>query len=209
MQVFACRQPGLLVGIECDQQCTATLHAPSPRQRGFTLVELMVTLAVVVILTAIAIPSFRNLTLSNRLTTTANSIVGALRTARMEAVKRNASVQFCSNDADSNGGDDLGGACDTDTGAVWTVVNGTDTRVQAGIGNLLTGSVQLNDDLQAVRFNAQGLGYSPADATTPLADTTIADICTTSLKTDNHRLVRITAGSIIEVVPTTNATCND
>jgi type IV fimbrial biogenesis protein FimT len=67
----------------------------------------------------------------------------------------------------------------------------------------------LNDDLQAVRFNAQGLGYSPTDAATPLTDTTIADICTTSLKSDNHRLVTITAGSIIEVDTTTSTTCND
>ena len=67
------------------------------RQRGFTLVELMVTVAVAAVLLMIAVPSFRNITLSNRLNTAANDLVNAISVARMEAVKRNASTQFCSN----------------------------------------------------------------------------------------------------------------
>jgi len=211
MQFFMVRRARLPVMAGDVMHRTSCAVAPvttAPRQRGFTLVELMITLAVAVILIAIAVPSFRNLTLSNRLTTTANDIVGALNVARMEAVKRNASVQFCSNDADSNGSGALGSACGTDAGAVLTIVNGANTKVQSGIASF-TGSVQLNGNLHAVRFNSQGLGYSPSDSTTPLTDTTIADICTTSLNTDNHRLVTITAGSIVKVNTATSATCND
>ena len=52
------------------------------RSRGFTLIELMVTIAVAAILLALAVPSFKTLTVSHALTTTANDIVGALNLAR-------------------------------------------------------------------------------------------------------------------------------
>lgn len=186
--------------------CASRELAPTPRQRGFTLVELMITLAVAVILTAIAVPSFRNLTLSNRLTTAANDVVGALNVARMEAVKRNASVQFCSDSSTANGSDTLGGLCGSNAGAVYTVVNGT-TSVLVQAPNMgLEGGIQLNGSMKAVRFNGQGLGYAPTSLTT-LSDGTVADICTTSLSSDNHRVVSITAGSIVQVDTTTSSTC--
>lgn len=207
MRVFTDRQPSLLIADDGANRCAG--HAVVPgravsRQRGFTLVELMVTLAVVVILTAIAVPSFRNMTLSNRLTTSANDIVAALNVAKMEAVKRNTNVQFCSNLADNNGTNALGTDC-TGTGAVYTEVNGSPSLVRASISSL-TGSVQLNGDIQAVRFNTQGLGYNPV--TSLLTNGTVVDICTPSLSSNNHRLIQITTGSIITVTtPATSASC--
>ncbi|QEE24448.1 prepilin-type N-terminal cleavage/methylation domain-containing protein [Rhodanobacter glycinis] len=190
--------------------CASRELAPRPRQRGFTLVELMITLAVAVILTAIAVPSFRNLTLSNRLTTTANDIVGALNVARMEAVKRNASVQFCSNDSTANGSDTLGALCASDGGgaggAVVTSINGADTQLVQATNMGLGSGIQLNGSMKAVRFNGQGLGYDPTSMAAPFGGT-VADICTTSLSSDNHRVVSITAGSIVQVDTTTSSTC--
>ena len=63
-------------------------------RRGFTLVELMLTITVAAVLIVIAVPSFRSITLSSKLTTTANDIVVAINTARIEAIKRNATVQW-------------------------------------------------------------------------------------------------------------------
>lgn len=69
-----------------------TLWAAKPRQCGFTLVELMITLIVSATLLALAVPSFTFTTRSNRLTTTTNEVVAALNFTRSEAVKRSQTV---------------------------------------------------------------------------------------------------------------------
>jgi type IV fimbrial biogenesis protein FimT len=62
--------------------------------RGFTLLELMVTIAVLAILATIGVPSFQGLIQSNRVTTQTNELVTALNFARTEAIKRGRSVQL-------------------------------------------------------------------------------------------------------------------
>ena len=61
--------------------------------RGFTLLELMVTVAVVAILATVAVPGFRDLIQNNRVTTQTNELVSALNFARTEAVKRGQRVE--------------------------------------------------------------------------------------------------------------------
>jgi type IV fimbrial biogenesis protein FimT len=65
------------------------------RTRGFTMVELMVTIAVAAILLAVAIPSFESVINSNRLATASNEMMAALQTARMESVRRNGRTAMC------------------------------------------------------------------------------------------------------------------
>jgi len=60
--------------------------------RGFTLLELMVTIAVLAILATVGVPSFRDLIQNNRVTTQTNELVSALSFARTEAVKRGRNV---------------------------------------------------------------------------------------------------------------------
>ncbi len=63
--------------------------------RGFTLVELMVTLAVAGVLLAVGVPGFTRLIKDNRLSSSVNELAGSLNLARMEAVRRGARVVLC------------------------------------------------------------------------------------------------------------------
>jgi type IV fimbrial biogenesis protein FimT len=65
------------------------------RARGFTLLELMIAVAVLAIMVGIGIPSFQDMMRRNRLAAQTNSFVGALAIARNEAVKRGVLVTVC------------------------------------------------------------------------------------------------------------------
>ena len=65
------------------------------RHKGFTLVELMITLAIAAILLALAAPGFRSLIERNRLQSAASNLYASLMLARSEALKRNQPVGVC------------------------------------------------------------------------------------------------------------------
>ena len=70
------------------------------RAGGFTLIELMITIAVVGVLTALVLPSFTKLLKNNCMTTTTNNLVTSLQLAKSEAVKRRATVRVEAIDID-------------------------------------------------------------------------------------------------------------
>ena len=65
------------------------------RQTGFTIIELMITLLVLSILLAAAVPSFREFTRNSRVIAAQNDLVTAMSIARSEAVKQSADVILC------------------------------------------------------------------------------------------------------------------
>ena len=67
----------------------------APRQTGFTLWELLVTMLVAGILVAVGVPSFRDAQRNSAITAAANDLITGLLAARAEAVKRQVPVTLC------------------------------------------------------------------------------------------------------------------
>ncbi len=126
---------------------------------GYTLVELVITIAIVAILATIALPSFARVIASNSMVSGVNEVIAAVNLAPTEAISRGSETGIC---ASSNGS-----TCGTDWNAgylVYAAGAGTPRVIfplRAGkltSRNVLTGSV---DD---INFNNRGLSASGAAA---------------------------------------------
>lgn len=73
----------------------STARRPQRPARGFTLVELMITVAVLAVVAGLAAPLFAGVINGNRLTSTANELAAGIQSARMEALRRGVRVSLC------------------------------------------------------------------------------------------------------------------
>ncbi len=90
-------------------------HEPAPGRNagGFTLIESLVVIAVLVVITAIAAPNLRTFVVRNKVASMSNELTAALSQARSLAVSKNSCVSLCVVSA-SNGDTCAGTATITD-----------------------------------------------------------------------------------------------
>ncbi len=114
------------------------------KYRGFTLIELMITLVIAAILLTVGVPSFNEVIKNSRMATSTNKFVTAANLARSEAIKRGVRVTVCkSNDSatcTNTNNWDQGWIVFTDENNNAAYNNATETllRVTNGLGINLT-----------------------------------------------------------------------
>jgi|JI10StandDraft_1071094.scaffolds.fasta_scaffold23764_6 type IV fimbrial biogenesis protein FimT len=129
-------------------------------QRGVTVLELMVAVAIVGIALSLALPSFNDSIERNRVVSTVNEMVGAMNLVRAEAIRTNRTATFCASaDQSTCGGTWADG---------WIAL--ADLDGDAVMDVLRTGSVSEKDVVVAaatqIDFNQRGIKVLPAGATT-------------------------------------------
>jgi type IV fimbrial biogenesis protein FimT len=167
--------------------------------RGFTLVELMVTLLVLAILLGLAVPSFRDASLSSRLTGYANDLVAGVQIARSEAIKRNATVTLCASED--------GATCAEDVGweVGWIILAPRPTT--PGTLDVVDRHAPLTDEFiiaeesgdTRITFPSTVVGVAPM----PITFT----VCRESPVGKQEREVTVTASGATRVRPTENGEC--
>jgi type IV fimbrial biogenesis protein FimT len=135
-------------------------HIPA-RSRGYTAIELLTTMTVMGIATALAVPNFQQFMQNNRAAADANALIGALNIARNESVTRGAPVTVCASaDGASCSGDDdwsSGWIVFTDANApAGEVSAGADPDTVLRVFPALVGGTALAADTTFVAFRPNG-----------------------------------------------------
>ncbi|MEG5264732.1 GspH/FimT family pseudopilin [Pseudomonas sp. JDS28PS106] len=139
--------------------------------KGFSLVELLVTVSIVAILAAVAIPNFNSTLQNNRAETEVSDLQRALNYARLEAINRGVSVRIAPT-----------------TGTDWTTelqvtLASSAQTVLRKVTPLSSGATLVAANVAAVEFNNLGGMTSPASAVamtyTRGSTTKVINVCLT------------------------------
>jgi len=150
----------------------------SLKSTGFSLTELLVTISILGILTAIAMPSFQVWIQNSQIKNAAESIQNGLQRARAEAVSRNANIEFV-----------LG------VNSAWTVhLVGSAANIDSHASN--EGAVNVIRSVlpaaaTTITFNSLGGIATNADASAPFSQ---VELTSAALPAPATRPLRVTIG---------------
>ncbi|MHB1677041.1 MAG: GspH/FimT family pseudopilin [Sulfuriferula sp.] len=168
---------------------------------GFTLLELMVTVAVAAVLLAISVPNFQTFFNSNRIVTVTNDYITAINFARSEAVKGGAMTTLCMS---NNGSTCTGNSGWSNGWIIWSDLNANgvmdagelmQSHGPVNAGNVVMGGVQTS-------FSFNGMGA----LTTPTGGDTF-NICTPSELSISNTITVDPSGHLRSAANPTLNTC--
>lgn len=166
------------------------------RESGFTLLELMVALALTAILLTIAVPSFTTMMRNNRGVSDANALLGMMLLARSEAIRRNVTVEVCTS-TDGN-------SCDnslTDWAKGVIVLadpSGTPHVVKVAIPLSDASVIHSSLSTPSVQFSSQGLASSAGHFTVQPSGGTVGQ---------RDLMISVLGGRMRVCDPTSDASC--
>jgi type IV fimbrial biogenesis protein FimT len=171
--------------------------------RGFTLIELMVTLSVFGILMVTGVPALKTFIDSNELVAETNRMMGSLSAARVEAVKRNMNTVLCpsTNQTSCNGTSWANGWITfADTNADGVLAN-DGSEIVFAVAEASSGTLRLYGDTnlaKSIRYKADGTLMSNVGTLT---------VCSTGSVSPNGRAIAITSGGRARTDSTTVSSC--
>lgn len=157
---------------------------------GFTLVELMVTVAIIGIVAAVAVPAMQSMIMSSRLNGAAEELTSAVQVARSEATRRNATVRLCPT------GD--GSTCSST--AAWSrwIIVGRDNAsgsMEVIRDEAVSGAYQVTGPADGIRFRPSGL----------IDTSSVMTVCTDASASNNQRVLTVNLGGTITMTKTSGA----
>jgi type IV fimbrial biogenesis protein FimT len=180
---------------------------------GFTLFELVIVMLIVAVMAAIAIPSFRYVTTSNRIASEVNQLLGDMRFARTEAIKEGQTVTVCSSTNPTASTPTCSTVNSWQTG--WIVFSdpnnlkaipagGAPLRVQPSLNTAYNSSdtITATNNVSAVTFNREGFGATNGSSTTA---TTWLQVHSTPASIQWTRCLQVTPIGMVTVVTTSTA----
>jgi type IV fimbrial biogenesis protein FimT len=135
-------------------------------QRGITIIEIMVTLAIASVLIGLALPAFNGFVAQRTLTAEVNDFLVAIQYARSEAGRRGTSVSVQAVDASGAANEWGPGYCVVLGNPGVCPNDGTELRDFPTLGANRLNGVNAFDGVATLTFNARGLMIAPTVAGT-------------------------------------------
>lgn len=159
--------------------------------RGFTMIELLVAIAVAALLFAIGVPMFRDASLGGRLSAAANDLLASVQLARSEAIKRNVAVRLC---ASSDGATCAAGG-GWEQG--WIVLDADDNVIQKQPALPVGFRMTQSGGTTEIAFQPIGIGANAA----------VITVCRSDPLGSQERVLSVRATGTAQVTNTTAGVC--